>query len=309
MYKIEIEQLINRLPFEVDTSVMVTGSPPTMASSEFLTNREQGDWAERVVLRAINESSSDYFAVDYGRKDVISAGDPGFAEFYKKYQEELNLVGKKPDILIFRKKDFPDMDVMLSNDNHIAQAVAALEVRSSSFLEGKYRAYMEKRQADAVDACEDLRKTILCEPFSSLLRNKSKAIFELLSNANVDIFRDLDFRLPSWSSTTQLVQLRELLSQLKTNIKILHSRDYLSITPKVEDFALVNRWIQNYNVRHYYLQVFFDKAFVISFRNILKLVANDEHEEKHFSIERDVKNQGKSTVKVDVRVGNEILGR
>ena len=100
-----------------------------------------------------------------------------------------------------------------------------------------------------------------------------------------------------------------LLKDLKENIKILHKRDYLSITPKMEDIALVNRWIQNFNIRHFYLQVFFDKAYIISFKDILELVSNDNNDGNHFSIERDVKNQGKTTIKINVQVGKEILGR
>lgn len=89
----------------------------------------------------------------------------------------------------------------------------------------------------------------------------------------------------------------------------MHKRDYLSITPKLEDIALVNRWIQTYNVKHFYLQVFFDKAYVISLKEILELVSDDDNEERNFSIERDVKNQGKTTIKVNVQIGEEVLGR
>ena len=109
--------------------------------------------------------------------------------------------------------------------------------------------------------------------------------------------------------TQDLRELTELLRELKESIKVLHKRDYLSITPKLEDVALVNRWIQNYSVKHYYLQVFFDKAYAISFEDILTLVCNEDNEGKSFSIERDVKNQGKTTIKVNVRVGKEILGK
>ncbi len=89
----------------------------------------------------------------------------------------------------------------------------------------------------------------------------------------------------------------------------MHKRDYLSITPKLEDIALVNRWIQTFGVPHYYLQVFFDKAYVIPFRNILELTAAPENEDVIFSVERDVKNQGKTTIKVNVEVGKEVLRR
>ena len=92
-----------------------------------------------------------------------------------------------------------------------------------------------------------------------LLKRKNKAIYNLILQATDETFRELDFRRPSWSSTQELRNLSELLKELKEHITILHKRDYLSITPKMEDIALVNRWIQNYDVKHFYLQVFFIK--------------------------------------------------
>lgn len=83
----------------------------------------------------------------------------------------------------------------------------------------------------------------------------------------------------------------------------------MSITPKIDDLALVNRWIQRFGVRHYYLQVFFDKAYVIPFKEILKLSSDPKNEGIIFSMERDVKNQRKTTIKINVQVGKEILGR
>ena len=134
MYKDDILNLINQSPLNIDTEIQISGRPPTMANSEFLTNKEQGDWAEQVVYKAINENSDDYFAVQYGRSDSISAGDEGFADFYTEYQRELNTIGKRPDLLIFKSSDFPNMDVDIENDDHVKKAIVALEVRSSSFL-------------------------------------------------------------------------------------------------------------------------------------------------------------------------------
>ncbi|APB34048.1 hypothetical protein GlitD10_1723 [Gloeomargarita lithophora Alchichica-D10] len=65
MYKDDILNLIKQLPFEINTEIQMTGSPPSTAYSEFLTNKEQGDWAEKIVFKAINEYSRDYFAVQY----------------------------------------------------------------------------------------------------------------------------------------------------------------------------------------------------------------------------------------------------
>jgi type II restriction enzyme len=309
MYKDEILDLITHSPLEIDTDVVIKGRPPTMANSEFLTNKEQGDWAEQVVFKAINEFSNAYFAVEYGRSESIAAGDDGFSDFYLKYQEELNAIGKRPDLLIFKISDFPNKKIDIENDEHIRSAVAALEVRSSSFLAEKYSEFMLDRQQQAIANCLGARESILNSALGDLLRRKNQTIYDLISQATKDTFMELDFRCPSWSLTQELRDLTMLLKKMKGNIDILHKRSYLSITPKMEDIALVNRWVQNYNVKHFYLQVFFDKAYVISFKDILALVSNDSNEESNFSIERDVKNQGKTTIKINVQVGKEILGK
>ncbi len=51
---------------------------PTQASSNFITNKEQGDWAENLITRAINENSKNYIAVKYGKSDNLVAGEYGF---------------------------------------------------------------------------------------------------------------------------------------------------------------------------------------------------------------------------------------
>lgn len=309
MYKDDILDLIEQSPLEIDTEIQMSGRPPTMANSEFLTNKEQGDWAEKIVFKAINEYSNDYFAVEYGRSESIAAGDDGFVDFYMEYQSELNAIGKRPDILIFKVSDFPTRSIDIENDECIRRAAAALEVRSSSFLADKYAAFMRGRHQQAINKCTEIRNAILGTALGNLLRRKNETIYNLISNATDDTFRELDFRCPSWSLTNELRDLTSLLKDIKENIKILHKRDYLSITPKMEDIALVNRWIQQYSVKHFYLQVFFDKAYIISFKDILTLVSNDNNDGNNFSIERDVKNQGKTTIKINVQIGKEVLGK
>lgn len=154
-----------------------------------------------------------------------------------------------------------------------------------------------------------VRRLILQEPFATLLHQKSPDLFDLINNAGLSTFRELDFRFRSWSSSALLQELSEYLKLLKEQIKILHKRDYLSITPKVEDLTLVNRWIQRFNVPHYYLQVFFDRAYIISFREILEIISDSAKEDVIFSVEKDVKNQGKTTIKIDIQISREIIGR
>jgi len=83
-----------------------TARTPTQASSNFITNKEQGDWAENLVFRAINETSKNFLAVKYGKSDNLVAGEDGFDTFYQAFQDELDSIGKRPDLLIFKKEDF-----------------------------------------------------------------------------------------------------------------------------------------------------------------------------------------------------------
>jgi type II restriction enzyme len=50
-------------------------------------------------------------------------------------------------------------------------------------------------------------------------------------------------------------------------------------------------------------------AYIISFKDILALVSNDNNDGNNFSIERDVKNQGKTTIKINGQIGKEVLGK
>jgi len=263
-YQEIIRRLMDSVPLKIDPDIQLVGKPPTMASSEFLTNKEQGDWAEEVVLKAINNHSTDYFAVKYGRSDTLAAGDEGFGAFYQAYQDELNDIGKKPDILIFRRNDVPDGNIELKDQAKVMRAIAAIEVRSSSFLANRYFQFMKSRTDTALARCRELRNILLDPDMASLLKQKSPEILGMIQRSNDETFKELDFRLRSWSSSADLQRLSEHLRELKTQIKTLHKRDHLSITPKVEDLALVNRWIQHFNVPHYYLQVFFDKAYEAS---------------------------------------------
>ena len=307
-YKELISQLIADSPFDIDTDLEIRGRVPTLASSEFLTNKEQGDWAESVIHNAINENSDQFCALNYGRDDSLAAGDPGFAEFYEAYRDELNTIGKKPDILIFRRNDIPDPQASdLIDEEVVGKAIAAIEVRSSSFRLAKYAEFMDARIRVAESECERLQRLIIQAPYSEELMEKRPELYKMIAGASVDTFRELSFKVPGWRSSQTLRELNGYLKALKAQMKILQTRDYLSITPKLEDIALVNRWIQCFGVPHYYLQVFFDKAYIISFENILSITSDPKNEDVVFSVEHNVKNQGKTTIHVNVEVGKEIL--
>ena len=70
------------------------------------------------------------------------------------------------------------------------------------------------------------------------------------------------------------------------------------MTPKVEDLKVVHKWIMTYNVPHFYVQVFFDKIYGMSFKYIMELVSNPDLEGVKYFVEKDSKNQQKKTIKI-----------
>ncbi len=100
--------------------------------------------------------------------------------------------------------------------------------------------------------------------------------------------------------------LTTLFKKLKENISIVQKRDYLSITPKIEDLKVVYKWTETFNVPHYYFQVFFDKSYGISFKNILSLITETDKEGEYYEISKDIKNQNKTTIKINTRKTKQI---
>lgn len=74
-YLERIKTLIANIPIElVDFSQERTpANKPTQASSNFITNKEQGDWAEKLVMEAINSTFHEFMAVHYGKNDDLVA--------------------------------------------------------------------------------------------------------------------------------------------------------------------------------------------------------------------------------------------
>jgi len=287
-------------------------NPPTQASSNFITNKEQGDWAEDLIFRAINETSKNYVAVRYGKSDDLIAGDKGFDEFYNNFQDELDAIGKRPDLLIFKKCDFNEkLGFNISNIEHlkitsyVKKAIAGLEIRSSAFLIQKYEKEMNDRTNHYLKIVFEIKNKILTE-YKELLEKKGKKYIDILENITKDKIQIISFRRPSWNATQELSTLTNLFKELKEAINIIQKRDYLSITPKVEDLKVVYKWIETFNVPHFYFQVFFDKSYAISFRNILEMISEPDKENEYFEISKDIKNQNKTTIKINTKKTTQI---
>lgn len=288
-------------------------SPPTQASSNFITNKEQGDWAEDLIFRALNETSKNYVALRYGKSDDLIAGDTGFDEFYIKFQDELDTIGKRPDLLVFKKEDFnEELGFDISKIEHpqitdyVKKAIAGLEIRSSAFLIDKYEKEMQDRTIFHLKEALAIKDKILAE-FSDILEDdKKKHFIDILDSINEKTINSISFRRPNWKATDRLQELSLLFKDLRGNINMVQKRDYLSITPKIEDVKVVYKWAEMFNVPHYYFQVFFDKSYGISFKNILSLLTEPDKEGEYYEISQDIKNQNKTTVKINTRNTNQV---
>jgi len=317
-YYNRIRELTKKVPVElVDFSQpRDQARTPTQASSNFITNKEQGDWAENLVTRAINEISNNYIAVKYGKSDDLVAGEDGFDSFYQDFQYELDTIGKRPDLLIFNKVDYDDsLGLDISNIPHykiteyVKKAIAGIEVRSSAFLIERYEQSMQLRTEKFTKRALEIKNKIL-EEYMGVLNNPSrKSYIDLLKSVTENTLNITDFRVPSWSSSPELIQVKELFKQLKIAIKEIQKRDYLSITPKVEDIKVVYKWIETFNVPHFYFQVFFDKVYGISFKNILQIISDPDNDGVIFSVETDTKNQNKTTIKINSKSGIPIASK
>jgi len=310
---------ITELTKQVPATLVDFGVPrdpartPTQASSNFITNKEQGDWAEGLIVRAINEISKNFIAIKYGKSDNLVAGESGFDVFYQDFQDELDKIGKRPDLLIFKKTDF---DSKLGYDisklpheqitEYVKKAVAGIEVRSSAFLIDHYEAAMQERTARYTKIALTTREKILTDFLDILEHPSRKKYLPILEGITGETLSATDFKVPGWSSTDRLIQLNNLFKELKNAIKEIQKRDYLSITPKVEDIKVVYKWIESFNVPHFYFQVFFDKVYGISFEQILKIISDPDNEGTIFSVERDTKNQNKTTIKINSKSGVQV---
>lgn len=282
-------------------------SPPTQASSNFITNKEQGDWAEDLIFRAINETSENYIAVRYGKSDDLIAGDSGFDKFYTDFQDELDTIGKRPDLLVFKKTDF---DTKLGFDiskiehslitDYVKKSIAGLEIRSSAYLVEEYNSFMNDKNNQLEAKILSVKDELISNHHKTL---KQKDWFETIENINSSTIKNLPARrAPGWRKDEFKVS-SDLIKEMNGLIKLYNTRDYLSITTKVEDLKVVHKWAESFNVPHYYFQVFFDSAFGISFKKILQIISKNENKGVFFSIEKDTKNQQKTTIKTNVNQG------
>jgi len=181
---------------------------PTQASSNFITNKEQGDWAENLIIRAINELSKNHVAIKYGKSDDLVAGEEGFDTFFQEFQNELDTIGKRPDLLIFNKKDYiSEYGTDISHIPHskvnkyVTKAVAGIEVRSSAFLINRYDEAMERRTEKLVKIALETKEEILTGYKDILSQPSRENYIDVLNGITARTLNITDFKVPGWRSS------------------------------------------------------------------------------------------------------------
>ncbi len=172
----------------------------------------------------------------------------------------------------------------------------------------KYEEYMKDRNTRSLSDAMKYKNYILSN-YADLLKSKDEELYKLITVLTESNAHTFSYRTPTWRSSDELADLSLNLKKLKNCLNDITKRTFLSITPKVEDLKVVHNWIKRYNVPHYYVQVFFDVAYGISYEKILQYISNPDLEGKEYFIESDVKNQNKTTIKIHANNQSNILTR
>jgi len=78
-------------------------NPRRLRGSDFLMRWSQGDWSEKRLIQAINETEN-FYAVPYGPSGVAPSEDVREFELYFERLDQAGLAGvKRPDLLVFKK--------------------------------------------------------------------------------------------------------------------------------------------------------------------------------------------------------------
>ena len=211
-------------------------SQPTQATSNFITNKEQGDWAENIFKDAVNNTSQNYVAVKYGKSDDIIAGDPGFTEFFQEFQQELDTIGKRPDILIFKKSDF---DVKLGYDishiphehitGYVKKAIAGVEVRSSAYLADVNEKIVQAKIAESTTEAIRIRQIIL-EEYADLKANKKcQDAYAKIGELSEESILTWKLKKPSFRTDERLHAFSDEVGRLNEAVKSVQDTNHLCL--------------------------------------------------------------------------------
>lgn len=298
----------------VDETDFSSKSPPSDANSEFTINDLMGSWAEELVFSALRNVLNNTAPIMYGRADQLIAGQDGFKQLWGEHMQELDTIGKRPDILLFEAKFASDY---LSGTDNIAEhpekwkfvnrAFAGIEVRSSKQNLTINEEYKSDAISNLVEELQSILPALIQELRNLDLGLKSlNAVLDWLDILN--IAEDIPYTIPRKPGIRVKTLGENLHHQLNQAFEMLrginkHYASYRSFTVKVEDLAITEKWVATYSVPHYYVQVFDDRVYGIPTTSILDTILDEDGKSTTWKIERNPKNQMKTTFYVNLNRG------
>lgn len=116
-----------------------------------------------------------------------------------------------------------------------------------------------------------------------------------------DLVRTANFSIEVRSSKFEAKRYMDV-KRKRSRTGIVSPKDSLSFTVKVEDLIIVYRWMQFFQCRQIYAQVFFDSVFAINFETIFQIIASGAG----FSIEEPERSQQKATIMIPISAGIQV---
>ena len=185
---------------------------------------------------------------------------------------------------------------------------------SNTFPNFKFVAYGESSTLNANDPGFKFFYEKYQKELDEIGKRPDLLVFDKESSKNVpENLMDLSTNEQKTIVPTALMGL-EIRSSAQLSKKYTPSktRSSLSITVKHEDLRIVKKWIDTYDVPHFYLQVFFDSAHIIAFQKILEILSTTKPYTQKlnptgvFSVKNYPKNQFKSTFYIHLDQANKL---
>ena len=226
-------------------------NPRRLRGSDFLMRWSQGQWSERRLIEAVNETG-EFFALPYGISSVAPENDVKRAELYFEFLDKANADrAKRPDILIFPSSRRKEVSEILAEVSSIP-APAAIET-----LEDKEAALSFFKELTATQRLPFFNET------SALIRKLLQ-----MSILGVEAENSL------WV-TEKMPHYREPLRPMKRlggKPGLPKNAVVPTIILKEEDIEPLLAWEQKNEIPIHIWHVFYDRAFGISLDKALALI-------------------------------------
>ena len=221
--------------------------------------------------------------------DYIEEGKDTPIQITSEYLTKIEENSWAKNVLIDSINNNTNYKIIEENENILIcddkKSLLAIKVYSSPFIFDKYQKFMlEKKNFYASRAL--LVKDKILSMHYDLLKKKNNELLKLIEAINRDNVDIISFKLPTWKTSVELEKVAERIKELDESLVDGKNIKFLSIDISTEDLLYSYNFIKNKNIPYYYISVFFDKAFIISFERVLDLISSSDLEDSNYYIEK-----------------------